>query len=244
MTADCVPILFVHLCNEFGLGSELFVTGKLLVLIVIDKFFKDLLIELILNNFSLKDGVWRKEQLWLDDFINFFNLGRFLIIGSFLSFFLNGWSLSLIEYGIDCEEHLPKDALDEGGDDIDNGDVAKAEEEHDVNVVIGCSPAVVKSYHWPASLSKHLHHHVHSLPKSCEIAHLNILIIGRTSPSCIEIVEDFHGKDDVDVEEEGEKVHELKDDGHDLQDNGEDILDLVPNLKIYAFHEVAVRHKS
>ena len=149
--------------------------------------------------------------------------------------------VQILEDFVDGEEDLPEDTLDEGGDDVDDGDVAEAEEERDVPEVLRRSPAVVEGDHRPACLCEYLHHDVHALGEGGEAAELDVLVVGGHALGGVEVVEDLHAEDDVDVEEEGEEVHELQDDREDLQHNREDVPQLHPHLQLHVPQVVAVR---
>ena len=75
-------------------------------------------------------------------------------------------------------------------------------------------------YLGPSSFSKHLHHHILSMYKALEVAELLVLVVVGYSKSIVEIVENLHTYNRVNVEEEDKERHETDDDGHDLQQNG------------------------
>ena len=96
----------------------------------------------------------------------------------------------------------------------------------------------------PSGLSEDLHHYVLGMYKVLEVPELLVLVVVRHSKGIVEVIEDLHAHDAVDVKEEDEEGHEANDDRHDFQKNGVDIDEFAPNLEFNVLEEAAVRDQS
>ena len=122
----------------------------LIILVHLLQLLEDLLIELVLNQLSPYDGVGLDVLILLDILSDLHDLSCLEVELLLLLLLLGGLLLALGVDGVDCEEDLPEDTFDESSDDVDDGDVEEAKEEHHEDEVIWGSPRVVEGYLRPA----------------------------------------------------------------------------------------------
>lgn len=127
------------------LGLDLLVAGDVL-LVYLYQLLEDFLVELVLNQLSLHDGVGLEVHVVLDglvDVVDLLRLPRQLFFFGDLHFLL---FVQVLEDLVDCEEDLPEDTFDESSDDVDYCDVEEAEEKHNEDEVIRGAIGVIESY--------------------------------------------------------------------------------------------------
>ncbi len=112
---------------------------------------------------------------------------------------------SVLENSVDCEEDLPKDALCEGSDDVDDYEVHEAEVEHSVAIILRIFPAVIEGNHRPACLCHDLNHNILSLYEGFKGRVLLVHVIGWGSVQRDGVVEKLHADDGKDIKEEEKK---------------------------------------
>ena len=111
--------------------------------------------------------------------------------------------------------------------------MAEAEEKHDVYEILRSSPGMVIGYLRPSSLGKYLHHYILSMNKALEVSELLVLVVVGHSQGIVEIVENLHADDGVNIEKEDKERHETYDNGHDFKQDGVNVYELAPNLKLH-----------
>lgn len=204
-----------------------------IVLVNLFQLLEDLLIELILNELSPDNGIGFYILIFLNILSDPHNLRGFNVKLLLLLLFLCGFLLAFCVDGVDCEEDLPEDTLNEGRDDVDYGDVEEAEEEHYDDEVLWGSPAVVEGYLRPSSLSEDLNQYVLSIYEALEVAELLVLIVVYAPRHVVNIVKNLNADDGVNIEEEDEERHESEYNRHDLKYSLEDIRQFRVHLNVH-----------
>lgn len=212
-----LPIINNPCCNR----TSLYLLHWWLLFFIIDlfKFLKNLLVELVLDEFSTNKSIRLNIFVVFYSNINTLYLQWFFIEGCLFTYLLLIQGISFYKDGIDSEEYFPKNTLNQCGNDINNGNVHETEEKHDECIVVRCTPTVVKGELRPSCLSQHHDHYVLWMNETCKVRELLILIVGRKASSIIEIIEEFHTNNTVYVEEEEEEGHEPYNDWQNFEQN-------------------------
>ena len=166
---------------------------------------------------SFQNGFRAGNSFTFDLLPDFLNLFLPLLVLALNSILLLGLVVSIGKYFVNSEIDLPENPLDEGAKDEHYHKVHEAKIEHDVAVVLGVSPAVVKGHSGPSLLYHDLDHHKLGLEEVSEGGELGIAVVLRRARCGIGVVEELHTQDCEGEEGEEDEGDELEDDGHYFQ---------------------------
>lgn len=111
-----------------------------IILVNLLQFLEDLLVKFVLNELSPNDGIGLDILILLDILSDLHDLRSLDVELFLLLLFLTSLLLALSVDGVDSEKDLPEDTFDKCSDDVDDGDVEEAKEEHYEDEVVWSSP--------------------------------------------------------------------------------------------------------
>lgn len=150
----------------------------------------------------------------LADFVDLADPQRVLLLPPLA---LHRLPLPLVYYRLHCKVYFPEYALDKVHKHKHVQDVDEAVKEHDISVELRSTSDVVIDHSGPSGLIKNGNVIIQSGHISLPITKLLIELVGRVAVGLVEVVEELHGQDGEEMEEEYVDEEEVNDDGHDLE---------------------------